>query len=129
MEKFCPYCIIEAYHNYCMCKVINEPCFFVRRCSIESRWKPVSNMEVCKLRMKQESKYMYKIRFEKRGKLYVEYGDFVVKVDNPFGDKIPEGVNDLVEVNGVVYIKGYEPKPIKEEKETKKEVKKDINKK
>ena len=64
-----------------------------------------------------------KVRFESKGMLYVEYGDNVIKVPNPFGDDIPAGV-ELVEVNNEYYVKGYEPKVEKKEKPAKKNKKK-----
>ena len=48
------------------------------------------------------------VRFESKGKLYVEYNGRVVKINNPY-DYTPDGV-EIVEVDGQIYIKGFEPK-------------------
>lgn len=70
----------------------------------------------------------YKVLFESKGMLYVEYGDNVFKFTNPF-DEVPQKVQ-LVRVENELYIKGFEPKvepkiEVKEEvKAPKKETKK-----
>lgn len=61
----------------------------------------------------------YSVRFESKGKLYVEYNGRVIKIANPF-DYVPEAV-ELVQVENELYVKGFEPKIKKEEKEIKDE--------
>lgn len=50
----------------------------------------------------------YKVAFESKGMLYVEYGDNILKFKNPFDD-VPQKVQ-LVRVDNELYIKGFEPK-------------------
>lgn len=58
-----------------------------------------------------------KVRFSKRGCLYVEIenieGVYIVKVENPFEEKIPEYV-EISKYRNVYYVKGYEPNKRKE---------------
>lgn len=62
------------------------------------------------------SAHGYIVRFESKGKLYVEYNDRVIKIANPF-DYVPEAI-ELVRVENELYIKGFEPKIEKEQKES-----------
>lgn len=55
----------------------------------------------------------YKVAFEKRGKLYIEFGDYIVKLDNPY-DYVPKTV-EMVTIDGEKYIKDFAPKPNKVE--------------
>ena len=63
--------------------------------------------------MSELKKGEYLVLFESRGLLYVEYNDNVFKFQNPF-DYTPKSV-DLVRVDNELYIKGFEPKPKKQE--------------
>jgi len=57
----------------------------------------------------------YKVLYEKRGMLCVQIDeDMAIMVENPFGEKVPKGV-DLVKIKDKYYIKGYEPKVEKKE--------------
>ena len=109
----CPYCEIANYAGLCRCTADgNEICMFMYRCTAERRWKPLEGMSGCTLRLKMSGQKKLqpnesRVRFESKGKLYVEYKDGVIKVDNPF-DTVPYGV-EIVTVEGVPYIKGYEP--------------------
>lgn len=76
----------------------------------ECVWKPLDSMDKCQLRKDevQVPKGKNKVRFELHGELYVEDGEFVYAIKNPF-DHTPNFV-ELVTVDGVRYIKGFEPK-------------------
>ena len=124
----CPYCKVGNWMDTCVCTKLNSNCMFMYRCTFEHRWLPIPEMDNCVLmRESMEEKKMKpnenKVRFESKGMLYVEYGDNVIKVPNPFGNDIPAGV-ELVEVNNEYYVKGYEPKVEKKEKPAKKNKKK-----
>lgn len=93
-------------------------CYFTRRCIAEIRHK--SN--ACKIRKKEEElkKNEYKVRFEKRKMLYVEFKNMVIEVPNPY-DYIPSKVSLELGDNGMYYVDGYAPKKeIKKENFTKK---------
>ena len=120
----CPYCQLGSYFGTCTCSVSNGVCPFVRRCNFERKWLPLNSMDGCRLRTKQErvknmSASGYHVRFESKGKLYVEYNGRVIKIANPF-DYVPEAI-ELVRVENELYIKGFEPRIEKEEKEIKDE--------
>lgn len=112
----CEYCNVGDYNDFCHCGKDGDVCAFMRRCQTEHRWKPLESMDKCKLRKegKPVPKGQYKVRFELRGALYVDMGDFVQEIENPY-DYVPEFV-EVVQVNGKYYIKGFAPK----KKETKK---------
>lgn len=76
----------------------------------ECVWKPLDSMDKCQLRKDevQVPKGKNKVRFELHGELYVEDGEFVYAIKNPF-DHTPDFV-ELATVDGVRYIKGFEPK-------------------
>lgn len=115
--EFCPYCKVDSYESYCICSKTGNICVFVRRKPCIMQWSPLESMVNCKLR--QEEVVMFdnekKVRFVKNNKLFVEVDDFVIEVLNPY-DYEPNVV-ELVEVDGVYYVKGFEPK--KETKKTK----------
>ena len=69
----------------------------------------------------------YVVRFESKGKLYVEYNDRVIKMANPF-DYTPDAV-ELVQVENELYIKGFEPKIEKVQEEKIEEPATDISEK
>lgn len=108
--QFCQFCIIAPFNDYCRCKKTGEICPFVRRCTNEMRWKPLNSMANCTYRLKEEkmNKNEYNVRFALKGKLFVEIDNYVKEIDNPF-DIIPKKV-ELVWVDDMPYIKGYEPK-------------------
>lgn len=106
----CEYCKIGEYEGFCYCNKTNNLCPFVRRCVTEHRWKPLDSMDKCKERKDEVivPKGMNRVRFELYGELYVEVGDFVYAIKNPY-DYTPDFVK-IVKVNGVWYIEGFEPK-------------------
>lgn len=58
--------------------------------------------------MSRLNKGEYKVLFQKKNNLYVEYAGEIAKVENPF-ETTPSTV-DIVEVDGIIYVKGFEPK-------------------
>ena len=58
--------------------------------------------------MQELKKGEYRVLFESHGMLYVEYGENVFKMKNPY-DYTPEKVA-LVKVDNELYISGFEPK-------------------
>lgn len=106
----CEYCQIADYNGFCHCGKDGDICAFMRRCQTEHRWKPLESMDKCKLRKegKPVPKGQYKVRFELKGTLYVEMGDFVREIKNPYG-YVPEFV-EVVQIDGVYYIKEFAPK-------------------
>ena len=117
--EFCPYCNIAPYNSYCSCNKSNEICPFTRRCSTRMAHVPLASMNNCQLRKEEEMipTNTNKVRFEKRGKLFIEVNDHVIELKNPY-DYIPDYVY-LVNVNGENYIKGFEPKETPKESEKK----------
>jgi hypothetical protein len=116
----CPYCEVTGYMELCNCLADKgHPCVFVYRCTSEHRWKPLPEMDRClllkeKTGVKELKENECKVRFESNGKLYVEVGDMVYKVDNPF-DEVPIGV-EIEWVDKKPYVKGYAPKKVKKSK-------------
>lgn len=106
MDIFCEYCIVAPYNQDCQCTKTGDYCLYVYRCEKEKRNRPMSQMVNCKF--KQEpiklGKGEYKVRFEHKGKLYVEVDNQVIVFKNPF-DYIPQIVK-LKKVNGEYRIKG-----------------------
>ena len=110
----CPYVQIGSYFGFCKCTIDGGQCGFVYRCPTERKWLPLDGMNSCTLKTKSaEVKPLkpneHRVRFESKGKLYVEYNDSVYTVENPF-DYTPQGVEACM-VDGRLYIKGYEPQP------------------
>jgi hypothetical protein len=105
----CQFCEIGDYNGFCHCSKNNDICVFMRRCQNEHKWKPLESMDKCKLRKEGTlvPKGMNKVRFELKGVLYVEVGDFVHEIKNPY-DHTPEFV-EIVQADGKYYIKGFAP--------------------
>lgn len=121
----CEYCIVGDYFGFCQCEKSHNICPCMRRCSLERKWLPLATMGTCNIRLGNNTmlelrKDEYKVLFESKGMLYVEYGDNVFKFTNPFDD-VPKKVQ-LVRVDNELYIKGFEPK-IEPKIEVKEEVK------
>ncbi len=112
----CEYCQIADYNGFCHCSKDGDICAFMRRCQNERKWKPLESMDKCKLRKEGNPvpKGMNKVKFEMKGVLYVDMGDFVQEFKNPY-DYVPEFV-ELVKVDGEQYIKGFAPKKKKQNK-------------
>lgn len=127
--EFCPYCKVDSYESYCICSKTGNICVFVRRKPCIMQWSPLESMVNCKLRQEEVvmSDNEKKVRFVKNNKLFVEIDDFVIEVLNPY-DYEPNVV-ELVEVDGVYYVKGFEPKKeIKKTKYTKETIEDDEEK-
>lgn len=127
--EFCPYCKVDSYESYCICSKTGNICVFVRRKPCIMQWSPLESMVNCKLRKEEVvmSDNEKKVRFVKNNKLFVEVDDFVIEVLNPY-DYEPNVV-ELVEVDGVYYVKGFEPKKeIKKTKYTKETIEDDEEK-
>lgn len=108
MIEMCPHYKIASYESIPICDVTGDHCYLGRRCIIEKTWLPLNSMYNCRIRNTAKGVGMYKVRFEKGGKLYVEMDDMVVVVDNVY-EYTPETV-DIKEVDGIYYIDGFEPK-------------------
>lgn len=109
----CEYCRVGEYEEYCTCGKDNNICPFMRRCINDRCWKPLDTMEKCKARKDEVivPKGLNKVRFELHGELYVEVGEFVYTIKNPY-DYVPDFVK-AVNKDGVWYVEGFEPKDIK----------------
>ena len=84
----CPYCDVVDYSAIPTCKKQGGSiCPNVRRCTKEMRWKPLDFMSQCPWRSKPTGN----VQFERHGYLYVQVGDEVIKVENPY-DYIPDNV-------------------------------------
>lgn len=82
-----------------------EICPFVYWCTKIDDWRPLRNtQDTCKLRTGKEIPINgHKVRFEKKGKLYIEYNNGVIVLNNPF-DYTPTYV-ELIIKGDKVYIK------------------------
>lgn len=88
----CPYCIIESFDEIPVCSKNNSPCAFVKRCYKELTWKESKYMEGCKIRMVVNiPDGAYKVKFERKGKLYIDLGEKTICLDNIY-DNIPDYV-------------------------------------
>lgn len=110
--EFCKYCNIANYTSYCTCKINGEICPYARRCSNDRCYKP-NHMENCLLRKEGYGLKTneYKVRFCIHNKLFVEIGDSVIEIDNPY-DNVPETVILYKGENG------YQFEPYIKEKKT-----------
>lgn len=125
----CKYCNIGKYEEFCTCSKSGEVCPFMRRCITDHCWKPLDSMDKCKARKDEiiVPKGLNKVRFELHGELYVEDGDFVYAIKNPY-DYTPQFV-EIINVDGVWYVKGFEPKKEEIDKKTSVEKQEDKKKK
>ncbi len=88
----CPYCIIESFDEIPICSKNNYPCAFIRKCYKELKWIPSKYMEGCKIRNKIElPKGAYNVKFERKGKLYIDLGDKTICLSNIY-DNVPDYV-------------------------------------
>ena len=74
---------------------------------------------------KQMAKGLYKVLFSKRNRLYVEINEDCVQGIEVPNDFIHDGFVELVKVKDIYYIKGTEPKEMKEIKKVYKKETKD----
>lgn len=84
----CPDSYIAKVENRdrVMCKKQeNKICPFVRWCNNSECWKPLDSQENCRLRSKFEiPQGASRVRFEKKGNLYIEVENSVIVLKNPF---------------------------------------------
>ena len=141
---FCKYSIEDIKldnlgWNKRICTILNEICPFQYKCNQINNWRNYDNLEKkCTIYNKErEKEYMkqgkYKVLYENRGKLYIEFdSETSIVVPNPFDkEDIPKGV-DLVKVNNEYFVDGFEPKKkemFSDVVELKVEPKKNYNKK
>lgn len=84
----CPYCKVGTYSDFCKCmRQDKEPiCPHVYRCPKLQIWKKLASMDGCIVRQNQGN-----VKMERRGYLYVQINDQVVKIKNPY-DYVPSNV-------------------------------------
>lgn len=80
-------------------------CPYVYWCNKIDDWRPLRDtQDTCKLRTNDDvPKSASVVRFEKKGKLYIENENSVIAIDNPF-DFVPKYVTLMKGKNGVFYI-------------------------
>ncbi len=79
------------YVNGNQCTIQKQNCPFMYYCSKVNAWQPLSSMpKDCNIKENFElPKGYYKVRFERKGKLYVDIDGFTQAIDNPFDDVPP----------------------------------------
>lgn len=75
------------------CSITDDVCPFMYFCNKVNDWRPLKSMpENCKVQGRIEvPKGCYKVRMERKGKLYVDINGQTIKVANPF-DHVPQFV-------------------------------------
>lgn len=107
--SFCEYCEVKSYSEPCICLKQNDICPLVRRCTKSPIWLPLNAMDSCALRKKIMSKEIdlkdneYKVNHINKNHLYIEIGDSMIKLQNPY-DYEPQKV-ELIKVDGEFHIK------------------------
>ena len=91
----CEDCVVLRYDALCKCRITNDVCLFARRCSIKKTWIPLENMGKCPIRLNKEKG---NVRFEKKGYLYVDTDEGIIKLKNPY-NYVPNNV-DIVKSDG-----------------------------
>ena len=68
------------------CRITKEICPYMYFCDKIQTFRPSSSMpQDCKIKEKYEIPFgYYKVRGERKGYLYVDYGNITIKVKNPF---------------------------------------------
>ncbi|MEG1353706.1 MAG: hypothetical protein RR255_00290 [Bacilli bacterium] len=101
--------------EYLYCSKNDKICPYVRFCNDLNKIVNVNNYKICKdFNIMDIPLGKNKVRFIKNEKLIVELYDKTgnvlscVEVDNPFNKFIK--YVELIELNGIYYVKGYEPK-------------------
>ena len=86
-----------------LCKKQNgKICPFVRWCNNANCWKPLQSQEICSLRTEYKiPDGSFKVRFEKKGELYIETNESVVVLKNPF-NFVPKYVALIQENDGYI---------------------------
>lgn len=113
----CPYAsygYIDGYdREIILCSKSNESCPFTRYCNKVNKIIPNDRsgyrMEDCRLsKLKDIPKDSYRIRFERKGFLYIEKDNQVIKVKNTLKDKVEDYVYMKEDIDGT-YLISTEP--------------------
>ncbi len=83
----CPYAFYQEENGveYLFCSKSNDICIYSRFCTTRNKAIPTESQKYCMLRMKKDIPVgCYNVRFEKKGKLYVDYENRVICVSNPY---------------------------------------------
>lgn len=88
------------------CSIINSQCPYMYFCTKRNAWRNTKYMtDNCNIKKKaMVPKGYYRVRFERRGYLYVDFGDKTVAIKNPFED-VPEFVKVSKLKNGTYRLK------------------------
>lgn len=83
------------------CSITSQICPYIYYCDKIHSYRPSKYMPTdCKIKQKIETpKGYYKVRQERKGFLYIDYGDITIKVKNPF-NYIPRYVKVAQEKEG-----------------------------
>lgn len=132
----CKYSYNEENSQYLYCNISRQMCPMMKYCHKIEKYVSSDNYSTnCKYYQGKEEEDMntnnkqgsLRVRLIKGKVLYVELGDInnqVIRVDNPY--QFNPTYVDLIEVNEIYYVKGFEPKlPKKEKKDFITEVKED----
>lgn len=88
---------------------MQKNCPYMYYCNKEKRWKPMNNMPLnCKVKqIKSIPNGFYKVCFEKRGNLYIDFNGHIEIIPNPF-DEVPLYVKATKLKTGKWKLKKYE---------------------
>ena len=69
------------------CSITNNDCPFMYFCAKVNDWRPMNSMpKKCKVQDSIEPpKGWYKVRMERKGKLYIDVNEQTIKIDNSLG--------------------------------------------
>lgn len=91
------------------CRILNKQCPYVYFCNKKKEWRAMSGMPTnCKVKEQANIPAgYYKVCFEKRGNLYVDYNGNIQIIPNPFNN-VPLFVKATKLKNGKWRLKQYE---------------------
>lgn len=91
------------------CSILKKQCPYIFFCNKEKAWKAMNNMPSnCKIKNNADlPKGYYKVCFEKRGNLYIDFNGHIEIIPNPF-DTVPLYVKTIKLKNGKWRLKKYE---------------------
>lgn len=91
------------------CSILKKQCPYVYFCNKYKKWKPMNNMPInCKVKQNITAPSgCYRVCFEKRGNLYVDFDGHVEIIPNPFNE-VPLYVKATKTKNGKWRLKKYE---------------------
>lgn len=100
------YTVMCEYVKENVCVIQNDICPFVYYCTKINGYKPLKSMpQNCKVKQNTDVPYGYKRAImSRKGYLYIDMGDFTIKVANPFDD-IPLFVKVTTNKNGEYKLK------------------------